>query len=70
MSVNLKGTGPGHNAPVVNGVLDCAESIANGVLDLANGVAIGAADEKCHRSWLGAVLDKGELVLAENGLVD
>ena len=65
---------------IADGILDLAESkvlkipnfseIKNQKVNLPNGVAIRAADQEGDGGWLGAVLDKGELVLAQDGLVD
>ena len=64
MTRHLKGPAPGHDAPVLDGILHCPQAISHGILDLSHRVLVGALDQDGDRAWVLHVLNKGVLVLS------
>lgn len=70
VGLDLEGAGAGHHALVLDGVVDGAQPVADRVLDLRERVLVGALDEDGDGLRVLAVLDEGELLLAEDVFVD
>jgi hypothetical protein len=67
---NFKGSGSWDDSLVLDGVLDCSESVSDGVLDLGDGVLVGALDEEGAGGWVLDALYEGILILSKCVLVE
>ena len=69
-SGQLEGTATGNHGLVLDGILDGPQPIAETVLDLVDRVLVGSPQQESAALGMAALLDEGELVLADGHLAD